>query len=87
MQFTGGSYLFVAAGNNEAAVWGIPEGGECFKCFRSVPMAEAYRKIESLPVLDMKINLKFNLGKPEILKIILVFKFNKFINIFFVVII
>jgi phosphoinositide-3-kinase regulatory subunit 4 len=52
MQFTNGSYLFVAAGNNEAAVWGIPEGGECFKCFRSVPMAEAYRKIESLPVLE-----------------------------------
>ena len=52
MQFTGGSYLFVAAGNNEAAVWGIPEGGECYRCFRSLSMADAYRRIESLPVLQ-----------------------------------
>jgi len=51
MQYTDGSYLFAAAGNNEAAVWGIPEGGECYKCFRSLSMAQAYDKIDGLPVL------------------------------------
>lgn len=38
MPYTEGAYLFVAAGRNEAAVWGIPEGGECLKCFRSMPV-------------------------------------------------
>ena len=52
MQHTDGAYMFVAAGNNEAAVWGIPEGGECFKCFRSLSMAQAYDKIDDLPFLE-----------------------------------
>lgn len=39
MPYTEGAYLFVAAGQNESAVYGIPEGGECLKCFRSVPMS------------------------------------------------
>jgi hypothetical protein len=51
MQYTDGAYLFVAAGNNETAVWGIPEGGECFKCFRSVSMSQAYENFDPLPVL------------------------------------
>ena len=38
-----GGYLFVASGLNEAAVWGIPDGGECLKCFRSVPMLASSR--------------------------------------------
>ena len=33
-----GEYLFVAAGTNEAAVWGLPDAGECLKCFRTVPL-------------------------------------------------
>jgi hypothetical protein len=33
-----GEYLFVAAGTNEAAVWGLPGAGECLKCFRTVPL-------------------------------------------------
>lgn len=32
-----GSYLLVAAGNNETAIWDLPEGNECLKCFRAVP--------------------------------------------------
>lgn len=46
-----GAYMFVAAGNNEAAVWGVPEGGECLKCFRSVSMSAARTAMASLPVL------------------------------------
>ena len=38
-----GGYLFVAAGLNETSVWGIPDGGECLKCFRSVPMLASSR--------------------------------------------
>ena len=38
-----GGYLFVAAGLNEAAVWGVPNGGECLKCFRSVPLLASSR--------------------------------------------
>jgi hypothetical protein len=51
MQYTDGAYLFVAAGNNEAAVWGVPEGGECYKCFRSVSISQAYEHFDPLPVL------------------------------------
>lgn len=51
MQYTDGAYLFVAAGNNEAAVWGVPEGGECYKCFRSVSMSQAYEHFDPLPIL------------------------------------
>lgn len=46
-----GAYLFVAAGKNEAAFWGVPEGGECLKCFRSVPMTSARSVMPSLPHL------------------------------------
>jgi len=36
-----GGYLLVAAGRNEVALWGVPDGGECLKCFRSgaIPVA------------------------------------------------
>ena len=52
MPYTEGAYLFVAAGQNEAAVWGIPEGGECYKCFRSVPMSSGRtRFLSELPKL------------------------------------
>jgi phosphoinositide-3-kinase, regulatory subunit 4 len=47
-----GAYLFIAAGRNEAAFWGIPEGGECLKCFRSVPMTAARGVMPSLPHLN-----------------------------------
>jgi WD40 repeat protein len=46
-----GAYMFAAAGNNEAAVWGIPEGGECLKCFRSVSMSAARGAMAALPYL------------------------------------
>jgi len=47
-----GGYLFVAAGLNEAAVWGVPDGGECLKCFRSVPMLASSRSSpQELPSL------------------------------------
>lgn len=49
---TNGAYLFVAAGNNEAAVWGIPEGGECIRCFRSIPLDDSRKPLASLPTLD-----------------------------------
>ncbi len=47
-----GAYLFVAAGANEAAVWAIPEGGECLKCFRSVPLRNSRQAIGPLPTLS-----------------------------------
>lgn len=43
--------MFVASGINEAAVWGVPEGGECLKCFRSVSMTAARTALASLPQL------------------------------------
>lgn len=48
-----GVYLVVAAGTNETAVWPlpIPHGGECFKCFRSVPIANSRSKVEGSPRL------------------------------------
>jgi phosphoinositide-3-kinase, regulatory subunit 4 len=46
-----GAYLFVASGKNEAAVWGVPEGGECLKCFRSVPMSASRGTLVPLPHL------------------------------------
>jgi phosphoinositide-3-kinase regulatory subunit 4 len=47
-----GAFLFVAAGNNEAAVWGIPEGGECCKSFRSIPLDCSRGPVAPLPVLE-----------------------------------
>jgi len=47
-----GAFLFVAAGNNEAAVWGIPEGGECCKCFRSVSLDACRGPVAPLPSLE-----------------------------------
>ena len=48
---TDGAYLFVAAGRNEAAVWGIPEGGECCKCFRTVSLEASRGPAAPLPML------------------------------------
>ena len=47
-----GAFLFVAAGSNEAAVWAIPEGGECLKCFRSIPLRSSREPLAPLPVLQ-----------------------------------
>jgi phosphoinositide-3-kinase regulatory subunit 4 len=47
-----GAYLFVAAGKNEASVFGIPEGGECMRCFRSIPMLESRNPLAQLPQLN-----------------------------------
>lgn len=44
-----GAYLFVAAGTNEASVFGIPEGGDCLKCFRSRPMLDTKDVSSPLP--------------------------------------
>jgi hypothetical protein len=48
---TEGGYLFAAAGDNEAAVWGIPEAGESFKCFRTVPLDASRGPLAPLPIL------------------------------------
>ena len=48
---TEGAYLLVAAGTNESAVWGIPEGGECLKCFRSIPMSNGRDPVAPVPFL------------------------------------
>jgi phosphoinositide-3-kinase regulatory subunit 4 len=48
---TEGSYLFVAAGNGETSIFGLPEAGECLKCFRSVPLSKSRESIAALPVL------------------------------------
>lgn len=49
---TEGAYLFVASEENEASVFGLPEGGECFKCFRTLSLDETKRAIAPLPVLQ-----------------------------------
>lgn len=49
---TEGSYLFVAAGDNELAIFGLPEAGECLKCFRSIPLSKSREKISPLPFLE-----------------------------------
>lgn len=52
LQGTEGAYLFIAAGVNEAAVFGVPEGGEAFKCFRAVPLSSASAPLQGLPMLE-----------------------------------
>jgi hypothetical protein len=50
-----GEYLFVAAGTNEAAVWGLPDAGECLKCFRTVPLeASRYYHYHSIFIRQKK---------------------------------
>ena len=46
---TEGAYLYVAAGKNEAAIFGLPEAGECLKCFRAVPLATSREPLTPLP--------------------------------------
>jgi len=48
---TEGAYLFVAAGDGETSVFGLPEAGECIKCFRSVPLSDSKNPLLPLPVL------------------------------------
>eukprot|EP01038_Epipyxis_sp_PR26KG_P008875 gene8875-11972_t len=57
ISMTDGAYLFLTAGyNNEAAVWGIPEAGECFKCFRTVPLDSSRMPVAPLPeLIDIKL--------------------------------
>jgi phosphoinositide-3-kinase regulatory subunit 4 len=58
-EYPEGAYLFVAAGRNETGVWGVPEGGECIRCFRTLPPPPPdsaiptgyYHAITPLPVL------------------------------------
>jgi hypothetical protein len=63
--YTEGAFLFCAAGNNEAAIFGLPEGGECAKCFRSVPMNESRGPVLPLPQLT-PLHLS-NLHNPHLL--------------------
>ena len=51
MSATEGADLFVAAGKSEAAVWSLPEAGECVKCFRSLPLSSSREPLAPLPVL------------------------------------
>lgn len=46
-----GAYLFVASGDNETSIFGIPEGGESVKCFRSIPMIYSKEALAPLPYL------------------------------------
>lgn len=49
-----GAYLIVASGKNETAIWGLPEGGDCLKCFRAVPkmyQANSDTPLAPLPTL------------------------------------
>ena len=46
-----GVFLSVAAGQNEAAIWSIPDGGECLKCFRSIPLTSSRIPLLPLPRL------------------------------------
>lgn len=53
-----GAYLFLASGRAEAAVWGLPEGGESIRCYRTVPAppvdsahVPTFHAIDPLPVL------------------------------------
>jgi hypothetical protein len=39
------------SGLNEAAVFGLPEAGECLKCFRSIPMSMSREPLAPLPQL------------------------------------
>ena len=49
---TDGAYLFVSAdNNNETAVWGLPEAGECLKCFRTTYLNNNKDAIAPLPHL------------------------------------
>ncbi|RYG67607.1 WD40 repeat domain-containing protein, partial [archaeon] len=48
---TEGAYVFIATNNNEAAVFGLPEGGECYKCFRSLMLNDSKQSLAPLPVL------------------------------------
>ena len=47
-----GVFLSVAAGQNEAAIWSIPDGGECLKCFRSIPLTSSRIPLLQLPRLN-----------------------------------
>ncbi len=33
-------------------MWGVPEGGECLKCFRSVPLRSCQQPVAPLPTLN-----------------------------------
>ena len=33
-------------------IWGVPEGGECLRCFRSLPLSSVRSEPEPLPSLD-----------------------------------
>lgn len=58
-----GAYLFVAAGDNEAAVFGLPDGGECLKCFRSLSLDDNKAPIAALPRLE-ELNLPRHPASP-----------------------
>jgi WD40 repeat protein len=48
------TYLIVASGVNETAVWSLPDGGDCLKCFRAVPrkyFSSQEDSIAALPTL------------------------------------
>ncbi len=51
MPHTEGANLFVSSGDNEAAVWSIPEGGECIKCFRAAPITSRVNNTTQLSEL------------------------------------
>jgi hypothetical protein len=60
-----GSYIFVAAGTNEAAVWGVPSGGECIRCFRSTSLPGQMSAASTLPLPTLNsINLPAHPSSP-----------------------
>ena len=47
----GATTIFVAAGDNEAAVWRLPDAGECIKCCRSLSLSCLGGPVAALPSL------------------------------------
>lgn len=44
--------LFVAAGKAEVSMWSLPNGGDCLRCFRSLPLSATREALLPLPVLS-----------------------------------
>ena len=45
------SFLFVAAGDSEVALWKVPDSGQCIKCFRSMRHSYEQSEMRPLPAL------------------------------------
>eukprot|EP01035_Chromulina_nebulosa_P016924 gene16924-22415_t len=53
-----GAYLIVSSGINETAIYTLPDGGECLKCFRALPKSSTLT--ETLKPLPSMNNVQFS---------------------------